>query len=190
MVDYCWQEHIARFGFQGEKADQIAQAMMLGPDWKEMDRGVLSGEEFAQLLVSKHPELEAEICLVLSDLSTLVRRREGSRPWLAKLKAQGYRTYYLSNYGEQARKETAEALDFMEDMDGGIMSYEVQQIKPDRDIYETLLTRYDLKAEECIFLDDAQINLDGAEKVGIQGLLVKSQEQAMEELDQRLKETK
>ena len=42
LLDFCWKDHIARFGFQGEKADRIAQAMMLGPGqsltwgWKAM----------------------------------------------------------------------------------------------------------------------------------------------------------
>ena len=24
LLDFCWKDHIARFGFQGEKADRIA----------------------------------------------------------------------------------------------------------------------------------------------------------------------
>ena len=180
LVDYCWQDHIAHCGFTGEKADRIAHAMMLGPDWKELDRGVLSGEAFRQLLISKAPELEQEILLVMSDLRTLVRRREGSIPWIQDLKARGYHTYYLSNYGEQVRYDTAASLDFMKEMDGGIMSYEVHQIK--------LLDRYHLKAEESIFLDDTNINVDGAIKVGMQGLLVENQEQAVRDLNALLKQ--
>lgn len=183
LVDYCWQDHIAHYGFAGEKADRIAHAMMLGPDWKELDRGVLSGEAFRQLLISKAPELEQEILLVMSDLNTLVRRREGSIPWIQDLKARGYHTYYLSNYGEQVRRDTADSLDFMKEMDGGIMSYEVHQIKPDAEIFHTLLDRYGLKAEESIFLDDTNINVDAARGVGMKGLLVESQEQAIRDLN-------
>ena len=36
LLDFCWKDHIARFGFQGEKADRIAQAMMLGPIWPKL----------------------------------------------------------------------------------------------------------------------------------------------------------
>ena len=124
----------------------------------------------------------------MSDLSTLVRRREGSIPWIQDLKARGYHTYYLSNYGEQVRYDTAASLDFMKEMDGGIMSYEVHQIKPDEKIYRMLLDRYHLKAEESIFLDDTNINVDGAIKVGMQGLLVENQEQAVRDLNALLKQ--
>ena len=183
LVDSCWQDHIAHYGFTGEKADRIAHAMMLGPDWKELDRGVLRDEEFRRLLISKAPELEQEILLLMSDLSTLVRRRKGSIPWIQDLKARGYHTYYLSNYGEQVRRDTADSLDFMKEMDGGIMSYEVHQIKPDAEIFHTLLDRYGLKAEESIFLDDTNINVDAACGVGMKGLLVESQEQAIRDLN-------
>lgn len=183
LVDYCWQDHIAHYGFTGEKADRIAHAMMLGPDWKELDRGVLRDEEFRRLLISKAPELEQEILLLMSDLSTLARRRKGSIPWIQDLKARGYHTYYLSNYGEQVRRDTADSLDFMKEMDGGIMSYEVHQIKPDAEIFHTLLDRYGLKAEESIFLDDTNINVDAACGVGMKGLLVESQEQAIRDLN-------
>ena len=40
LLDFCWKDHIARFGFQGEKADRIAQAMMLGPIWPKLDLGL------------------------------------------------------------------------------------------------------------------------------------------------------
>lgn len=72
-------------------------------------------------------------------------------------------------------------------MDGGIMSYEVQLIKPDLAIYQTLMVRYDLQPEECVFLDDTKANIDGALRAGMQGILVKTQEQAMQELDELLK---
>ena len=46
----------------GEKAERIGKAMMLGPDWKELDRGVLKGRRISvSLLISKAPELEQEI---------------------------------------------------------------------------------------------------------------------------------
>ena len=38
-------------------------------------------------------------------------------------------------------------------------------MKPDEKIYTTLLERYDLKAEECLFIDDRQNNLDTAKRL-------------------------
>ena len=101
LLDFCWKDHIARFGFQGEKADRIAQAMMLGPIWPKLDLGLESDEDILEQFVAHTPELEQEIRLVFSDLSTIVREYEGSVDWIESLKARGYHTYYLSNYGER-----------------------------------------------------------------------------------------
>ena len=50
LLDFCWKDHIARFGFQGEKADRIAQAMMLGPIWPKLDLGLESDEDILNSL--------------------------------------------------------------------------------------------------------------------------------------------
>jgi len=68
-------------------------------------------------------------------------------------------------------------------MDGGIMSYMVHLAKPDPAIYQTLLDRYGLKAEECVFLDDTVRNVEAAQALGIAGIVVTSQEQAKKELE-------
>lgn len=50
-------------------------------------------------------------------------------------------------------------------------------------IYQTLLDRYGLKAEECVFLDDTVRNVEAAQALGIAGIVVTSQEQAKKELE-------
>lgn len=46
-------------------------------------------------------------------------------------------------------------------------SHELNMRKPDREIYEEVLKRSNNKAEDCLFLDDTQHNLDTAEQIGI-----------------------
>ncbi|MDE5718684.1 MAG: HAD-IA family hydrolase [Lachnospiraceae bacterium] len=84
---------------------------------------------------------------------------------------------------ETPHVQCAAALDFLPHMDGGILSYEDKVIKPMPEIYQLLIDRYGLTPEECVFLDDTQRNLDGAEKFGIHTILFKNQAQAIEELE-------
>lgn len=188
LVDYCWKEHIARFGFTGEKLERIGDAMMRSPEWNEIDRGVWSNEELLQAFINNAPELEQEIRLVFSDLSTLVRERPYSVEWIRSLKKEGYRTYFLSNYSRRVETEAAHAMSFLKELDGGILSYTVQQIKPNKEIYQILMERYGLKAEESVFLDDSPANIETAKTLGMQGILVTSQEQAVKALWKLLEE--
>ncbi|MGX8690338.1 MAG: HAD-IA family hydrolase, partial [Bacteroidaceae bacterium] len=38
-------------------------------------------------------------------------------------------------------------------------------------IYQQLLTRYDLKPEECVFIDDRKDNVDAAIALGMSGIV-------------------
>lgn len=57
-----------------------------------------------------------------------------------------------------------------------------QQVKPDVEIYETLLKKYQLTADECVFIDDRMENIEGAEKAGIHGICFETIGQVKEDL--------
>ncbi|MEO9852969.1 MAG: HAD family phosphatase [Reichenbachiella sp.] len=51
-------------------------------------------------------------------------------------------------------------------------SHELHMRKPDLEIYEEVLKLSGISAEQALFLDDTQANLDGAAQLGIQTLLI------------------
>lgn len=186
LVDFCWREHIAGCGFSGELAERLGKAMMLSPVWNEIDRGVWTDEEMIQGFVKNDPAIEKEIRQVFSDLSTIVKERSGSKEWVHSLKEEGYQVYYLSNFSDRVKREAAEQLTFLTEMDGGIMSYTVRLIKPDEGIYQALFEKYGLEPEKSVFLDDSKANIETAKRLGMYGILVTSQEQAKQELKELL----
>ena len=188
LVDYCWREHIQRMGFQGETAERLGRAMMQSPIWCELDRGVWTNEELLDGFIANDPELKKEIRTVFSDLGTIVKERKGSSAWVRSLKTAGYQVYYLSNYSERVKQEAASELSFLKEMDGGIMSYTVQEIKPAPAIYRMLFEKYRLLSEESVFLDDMEANVDTARALGMHGILVRNVEQARQELAELLEE--
>ena len=56
-------------------------------------------------------------------------------------------------------------------MDGYIISSKVKLIKPNPEIYKLLESKFGIKLSESIFVDDRQINVDAAEKLGVKGIL-------------------
>ena len=42
-------------------------------------------------------------------------------------------------------------------------------LKPQHEIYEALFDTFSLQPEECFFIDDSPLNLDGAYAVGLPG---------------------
>jgi putative hydrolase of the HAD superfamily len=81
---------------------------------------------------------------------------------------RGFRTYVLSN---------ASDLFFtyfnnfgpLSDFDGAVVSCQEKLLKPEPEIYQRLLERYDLVPEECFFIDDRRENVDAARSLGMEG---------------------
>lgn len=182
LVDFCWADFLAAKGFDEAMIERIAKASVLTETWNELDRGVWTEEELIDGFVKNDPEIEKELRLAFGNITGIVRLRDYACDWVKELKAKGYGVYYLSNYGLKTRVETAEDLIFMPLMDGGIMSYEVKLVKPSLEIYQLLLEQYQLKAEECVFLDDTLRNVEAAKKVGMEAIHFTTKEAAIEQL--------
>ncbi|MEX0877994.1 MAG: HAD family phosphatase [Candidatus Spechtbacterales bacterium] len=60
---------------------------------------------------------------------------------------------------------------FLEHFDEVILSNEVDLYKPRPEIYKLALEKLEVKAEESVFIDDLQPNIDGAEAVGMDAVL-------------------
>ena len=124
--------------------------------WNEFDRGQLSDEEMLAGFIRNDPSVEKEIRQIFENMHGILTRADYAIPWIRELKAAGYQVLVLSNFSDKVARDNPDALDFLEYVDGGILSYRDGVIKPDPAIYRLLISRYDLKPEECVFLDDTQ----------------------------------
>ena len=186
LASFRWAELFKELGFTGEAFERIAAATVLHPTmWNEFDRSVMSDEEIIAGCIEQAPEYEKEIRLMFSKTELLVEKYEYSKRWIQELKEQGYYVYLLSNYGKTSFEAARDngRLSFLSLVDGAVISYEVKIVKPEQGIYMALLEKYNLKAEECVFLDDKEENIEAAKKLGFHGIVVKSGEQAMKELE-------
>ncbi len=182
LTDFRWEGFLADKGFDEDMIRRIAKASVMNPLWAEYDRGTWTEEQIIAAFIKDAPELEKELHLAFDEIKGMVTPRAYAIPWLQELKRKGYHVYYLSNFSRKAEVECADALDFLPEMEGGILSYKEQLIKPEAAIYQLLLSRYGLKAEESVFLDDTLKNVKAAEAQGIHGIHFQSKEQAEEEL--------
>ena len=53
--------------------------------------------------------------------------------------------------------------------DGVLFSAEVKCLKPQKEIYMHFYRRFNLKPEECFFIDDLPGNIEGARQTGMDG---------------------
>ena len=184
LTDFRWAEFLADKGFSEEEIRRIAKASVLSPVWPELDRGVWSFEEVMAGFVKNDPEMEEEFHRAYDDMTDIVTIRDYAIEWVKSLKKQGFSVYFLSNFSQKIEKECEKALVFRKEMDGGILSWKDKLIKPDPEIYKLCLTRFGLKPEESVFVDDTAVNVEAANELGIHGIVFRSREQ----VDQKLAE--
>ena len=185
LIDFEWRPYTYSL-FDKETADAVSEAMFGTGYWHELDRAVLTEDEILQLFYDAAPELRTEIRAAFDNVGKCVKRREWPISQIESLRARGYKNYFLSNYSRHVMAANPGALDFLEHMDGGVFSCDEKVIKPDPEIYRRLLTKYDLRAEECLFIDDNAANIAAARVLGFKTILFGSYEQMMADLDKAL----
>ena len=88
-----------------------------------------------------------------------------------------YKIVALTNWSHETFPIALERFDFLHWFEGIVVSGEEGTRKPFKAIYETTLSRFEIKAEHSIFIDDNQRNIDGARALGINGIHFKSPDQ-------------
>ena len=89
----------------------------------------------------------------------------------------------LTNWSAETFPIALRKFPFLQWFEGIVVSGEEKIRKPFLAIYKTLLSRYKLKAEETLFIDDNLRNIEAANSLGIRGLHFKSSEQLRQELN-------
>jgi len=88
------------------------------------------------------------------------------------LKKMGYKIYILSNWAPDSFKIIQEKYqNFFALFDGIIISGECHINKPNKEIYQKLLTTFDLIPSETLFIDDQLINVISAEECGFHAII-------------------
>ena len=183
LTDFAWDKFLKDKGYDEAMRKRLAKATVLSDDWVEYDKGNLSNDEIVQRFVENDPELEKEIRSAFENIDGIILKREKTIPWIKALQAAGYRVLYLSNFSRQALEGCPDAMDFLEETDGGILSYREHVVKPDPEIYHILENRYELKPERTVFIDDTAVNIETAKSLGWKGIVYRDYDQAASELN-------
>ena len=143
--------------------------------WDKLDNGTIDDEEVKAKIQERLPENLADCaCKAYDNWVVNLPAIEGMEDVVKRVHSRGGKLYLLSSIS-RGFAESYNKVPWIKDLfslfDGIVLSGTIGMVKPHREIFEYLLNTYSLKAEECIFIDDSQKNIAGAEKVGIRGYL-------------------
>ena len=101
---------------------------------------------------------------------------------MREVKAAGYPVYGLSNWSNETFPLLRHRYPFLPELDDYLLSGIAGVAKPDEEIFRLFLRRISREAGDCVFIDDAPVNIDAAQKVGFTGILFQSGSQLRSEL--------
>ena len=182
LAEFVPMQYLKSIGYDGEERDEIFNAIIENDIWNEYDKGIMTETEVINKYIERYPELEDAVRKVFSDMKGIVRRFEYTDEWIESLKEQNIRVLYLSNISKTLYNDCEEELNFISDMDGGILSFEEKCSKPDSEIYKKLINKYNLEPDACIFVDDRQANIKAAANNGLNGIYFNSYDEASREI--------
>ena len=197
LANYHTLDYYISGGCSEKTARELVKVTMESPYWAQNDIGLMPYDWILGKMKALNPSLSDEIEKSLRRQTGIVSRRKESKDWIETIRNLGYRVLVLSNFSWIALRDCPDAMDFLgENMGGtgktgaygviseGILSCTVHTVKPYPAIYAHLLTRYGLIPEETVFVDDTQVNLEGARAYGIHTILFRSREQVLQELSE------
>ena len=174
MVDFDPKEYLVDRFCNADVEEQVSALTFDSEEWKLLDAGLITRFEANQRMLAKAREQGCafEVQGVLDDWMHILRPRLRMLELVRRLKNHGYCVYYLSNIPQDVLELLTDR-GVLAQFDGGVASCEVQVNKPDPQIYKALLKKYQLKASECVFIDDRLENVQAAFALGFAGIQMK-----------------
>ena len=169
LVRFDRDRVLGRLGLSKEDEKILMDEVFLSKEWELMDWGDMTDEEAAESICARLPQrLHEPVRQIVLHWEEPMEPMPGMAELVKELKEGGYGVYLLST-ASLRQPEYWPRIPGADLFDGGVISSKIGYVKPERQIYETLLARYSLKAEECYFVDDTPLNVVGAMRCGMDG---------------------
>lgn len=149
------------------------------------DRGLVTGEQYWRGVVAGcglDPAGSDLGYLIARDVESWTQLNQAMVCFVAELRERVHRLAMISNMTPNTLVSMREHFEWLKLFDECVFSCEIGSNKPGREIYETCLNRLDLRADECLFVDDSAENVRGARAVGMLAIRFESIEGFLAEL--------
>lgn len=149
--------------------------------WLDYDRGTCTLDELRARCTDAFPQHRQSIMAMLENWPQILQPIQPMTAFRQECKDHGYGIYIISNLNEDSARFMQERYALFDGLDGAILSYQEHLLKPDPQMFSLLLTRYALRPETCLFLDDSPDNVNAACRIGMRAVRVDDPAAAIKE---------
>ncbi|HEV5002567.1 TPA: HAD family phosphatase [Streptococcus pneumoniae] len=147
--------------------------------WIDLDNGKISLEFLEnQLIDEMGHQYQDQIHELVWNLFNYVDLYDEVYELIKQLKKKNFQIYVLSNTSSIFHILLDSVLSKVSSvLDGYVISCEVKMMKPQKEIYLSLVNKYQLDIKDCIFLDDLEENVEAARTLGIKAFQIKERKE-------------
>ena len=139
--------------------------------WGELDKGTVDYNENIENVVRRVPaRLEDTVRSFFRGWPEHIIPIRQTADFIRELQDRKVPIYLLSN-APTYFAVWAQRIDTLRLFDGIVFSAPLKMAKPEPAIYQYLFQTYDLKPEECFFIDDLEKNIRAAKEAGMDGII-------------------
>jgi putative hydrolase of the HAD superfamily len=161
------------------------EALFGHADWRTFDRGTLSESDLIERLQLRLGATR-KVDTILDAVRNSLLEKPETVELLRALQAQGTPLHCLSNMPASIYNHLRQRHGFWDAFSGVVISGEVKLMKPEPEVFHHLLAAFNLRAPECVFIDDLPANIESARQVGLHAICFKDAAQCRRELEQIL----
>ena len=168
-VVFNWQpDALIRRVFPDTRTQALVKAEILGhEDWVELDRGSIALVDAIARGASRTGLPIDSITRLFEAVPPSLTPIQDTIDLIRSIRETGNRLFVLSNMGLESMSYLEKEHDIWDLFDGIVISYRIQKVKPEIEIYEYLLAKHQLNAADTVFIDDLIENLSAAATLGI-----------------------
>ena len=167
---------LIKLDYSAQQTTYLRRSLFAHGDWLDLDRGVKTELEVAQRLVAESDLSMNQAVRCFDVVRDTMIDIQPSVDLINEVAQTDTPMYVLSNMS-QTNADYLRQREYFSHFQGVVISAEEKLNKPDSTLFERVLSRYSLVANQVLFIDDTLENIVAAEKLGFEGLHFKGSEQ-------------
>jgi putative hydrolase of the HAD superfamily len=186
LISFKPAEYFEKHKYPDNIKNTILSDVFGSNEWRMLDNGEITTPQAIEAISKRSSLNDKEIAHIFNLRTDLMFPLDSNVRLLPELKKRGFRLYFLSNFPNDIFEEIRSGYYFFKYFDGGLISAEVKSSKPDAGIYKIIMEKYSLIANECLFIDDIEINVKTAESLGMKGIFTGGSLEISKEIEKAL----
>jgi len=168
-VVFNWRpEKLIRGQFVDSQTQDLVRTQIFEhADWVELDRGTLDVEQAIDRGALRTKLPREEIRKLMDEVPRSLTPIHESMDLLHSIRHTDNKFFVLSNMQFPSIEHLERESSIWSMFDGIVISCRIRKVKPDIEIYQYLLNKFHLSANETVFIDDMDVNLEAASTLGI-----------------------